>query len=138
MSSKRVDIDSAIHAAEEATRAPVIPVGVRKKAAVVQVPEKMGAPIVKVDRSRHRVRLRSIDHALEGCIAGDGPEQRFRLEPNVWTTVSDDVYSMLRDKFYKPQTMMVKDWNGDLNNPISQPRRMETQEYILEFPDELE
>jgi hypothetical protein len=80
--------------------------------------------------------LRNIDHALEGCIAADSGEQRFSLQPNEWTIVSDDIYTMLKDKFYKPQPYTVTDWNGDVNKPERKTRVDEYQEYIIEFPEE--
>lgn len=127
------ELDAAIGTANELTRQPAASVPVAAKVSV-----KGGAPSVKVDRSGHRVRLRNIDHALEGCISSDGGEQRFRLEPNQWAIVSDDIYTMLRDKFYKPQVNEVSDWNGDVNNPVKIMRKDETQEYILEFPEEVD
>lgn len=124
------DLDAAMGAAHELTREPVV------QAPAAKVPVKAGAPAVKVDKSSHRVRLRNIDHALEGCISTRAGDERFRLEPNRWTTVSDAVYTMLRDKFNKPQEFEVVDWNGDLNSPKAQPRKESYQEYLIEFPDE--
>jgi hypothetical protein len=126
------ELDAAVGAAHEMTRQP----GLSNLPPVAKVPVKAGAPVVKVDKSGHRVRLRNIDHALEGCISTHGGEERFRLEPNQWTIVSDDIYTMLRDKFYKPQTFSATDWNGDVNNPQRMDRVDQHQEYIVEFPEE--
>ncbi len=100
---------------------------------------KPGAPGVVVDRSGHRVRLRNISHALEGSISSKdlkGGEIHFRLEPNKWAEVPDEVYSMLKGKFYAPQESEVPDWNGDPNNPQRQRRVEQADGYVIEFPEE--
>ncbi len=100
---------------------------------------RANAPTVKIDRSGHRIRLRNISHALEGSISSKdlkGGEIHFRLEPNKWTEVPDEVYSMLKGKFYEAQESSVPDWNGDPNNPQRQPRIETNQEYTIEFPEE--
>lgn len=100
---------------------------------------KVGAPTVKIDRSGHRIRLRNIDHALEGSISSrdlKGGEIRFRLEPNKWTEVPDEVYTMLKGKFNSPQEDTVPDWNGDPDHPQRQVRVEQSQEYTIEFPEE--
>lgn len=122
------DLDAAMGAAHEMTREPVVQ--------TAKVPVKAGAPAVKVDKSGHRVRLRSINHALEGCISTRNGEERYRLEPNRWTVVSDAVYNLLREKFYTPQEQEVVSWNGDPSNPIREVRTESHQEYIVEFPEE--
>lgn len=136
------ELDAAIAVAHEVTREPkpapkkAAPKPAKAKAAV---PEKVGAPTVKVDKSGHRVRLRNIDHALEGSVTSrDCQEIRFRLEPDRWTEVPDAVYSMLRDKFYKPQEFRTTSWNGDPDNPQREQRTESYQEYIIEFPEESE
>jgi hypothetical protein len=138
------ELDAAVASAHEMTKAPQAAKAqpkkpVQKAKPAVKVPEKVGAPTVKVDKSGGRVRLRLLDHALEGCISMRGKEIRYRLEPNKWTNVPEEVYIALRDKFYKPQEREVVDWNGDPNNPIKQ-TRMEVQntEYVIEFPDEID
>lgn len=133
------ELDAAVAAAHQMTKEPKV-IQAKSKPAVkkpaAKVPEKVGAPTVKVDKSGHRVRLRLLDHALEGCVSSDGGEQRFRLEPNKWTKVSDDVYTMLRDKFYKPHVQESPNWNASATNPERSVTRDEVQEYIIEFPDE--
>ena len=137
------ELDAAIGAAHEMTK--VKPAQTHQKGPKkfvppgAKVPEKAGAPAVKVDKSDKRVRLRDLDHALPISISSrDGKDIKFELQPNVWTRVPDEVYEMLRSKFYKPQEYKVVDWNGDLNNPQRQPRTEAYQEYIIEFPDEAE
>ena len=100
--------------------------------------ENAGAPAVKVDHSGHRVRLRNIDHALEGCISTEKGDERYRLEPNKWTKVSDAVYEQLKGKFYEPKVTEVPDWEpgGENDNAKRAYRKESNQEYLLEFPDE--
>lgn len=136
------ELDAAVASAHEMTKAPVVKPKPKSQKPVVKaapkVSEKVGAPAVKVDKSGGRVRLRLLDHALEGCISTrDHGEIRYRLEPNKWTHVPEEVYILLRDKFYRPKEREVTDWNGDVNNPVKQ-TRMEVQndEYVIEFPDE--
>jgi hypothetical protein len=47
------------------------------------------------------VRVRNIDYALTGSVSSRdiGKPMRFRIEPNVWTQVPDEVYDMLKSKF---------------------------------------
>lgn len=100
--------------------------------------KKAGAPAVALDRSGHRIRLRNIDHALEGCLSSEGKEIRYRLEPNRWTEVPDEVYAELKAKFNKPQTMDVPDWEpgGEGQRSSRERRTEEIEEYVMEFSDE--
>lgn len=101
------------------------------------VPEKnLGAPKVKLERSGRRVRLRNLDYALEGCLSSRGREVRFSISPNVWTEVPEEVYVMLRNKFDKPSSVQVTDWNGNPDNPQRYTRQESTNSYTIEFPDE--
>ena len=125
------DLDAAIGTAHELTREKTV----IQAPVAAKVPVKAGAPTVKVDKSGRRVRLRQIDHALEGCISSRSGEERFRLEPNVWTTVSEDVYTMLRDKFDQPQEFETINWNGSSTNPQREIRKESHQEYVIEFPE---
>ena len=97
-----------------------------------------GAVAIKVERSGNRVRLRNIGHALEGCISTEKGDERYRLEPNKWTRVSDAVYDQLRGKFYEPKVTEVPDWEiGGENDAAKRTYRQEAnQEYNIEFPDE--
>lgn len=92
-------------------------------------------PAVVVEKSGSRIRLRNIDHALEGCLMNDKEEIRYRLEPNKWTTVPDAVYQELYRKFAQPQEFEVPDWEpGDEGGRSQRTNRTEGyQEYILEF-----
>ena len=101
--------------------------------------KKPGAPGVVLDRSGHRVRLRNIDHALDCAIEGDKGLERVKIQPNVWTTVSDDIYAMLKGKFYQPEQFEVPDWVvGGESESAKRANRMEDygNEYTIEFPDE--
>lgn len=99
---------------------------------------KPSAPAVKIERSGNRVRLRNIGHALEGCISTKAGDERYRLEPNKWTRVSDAVYNQLKGKFYEPKVTEVPDWEPGGENDLAKrtPRQESNQEYHIEFPDE--
>jgi hypothetical protein len=47
------------------------------------------------------VRVRNIDYALTGSVGSRdlGKAIKFRIEPNVWTKVEDEVFDMLKSKF---------------------------------------
>jgi hypothetical protein len=46
------------------------------------------------------VRIRNITYALTGSIDAKGkPPMKYRLEPNVWTEVPDEVFEQLKNKF---------------------------------------
>ena len=95
----------------------------------------MRGPAVVVEKSGNRVRLRNIDHALEGCIVTEHGETRYRLEPNRWTSVPENVYTALRSKFAEAQEFQVPDWEpGGEDSPNRRTNRTEGyQEYIMEF-----
>lgn len=47
-----------------------------------------------------KVRVRNIDYALTGSVdINNGQQIKYRLEPNVWTPVPDEVYAQLQHKF---------------------------------------
>lgn len=47
-----------------------------------------------------KVRIRNIDYALAGSVdIKDGKTIKYRLEPNKWTEVPDEVYDQLKHKF---------------------------------------
>lgn len=102
--------------------------------------KKAGAPAVVVDKSGHRVRLRNIDHALPYCISTRNGEIKGVIEPNVWTTVPDAVYEMLRGKFYNTQAQAfdVPNWEpgGENDRPRPAHRKESYEEYVIEFPEE--
>ena len=46
------------------------------------------------------VRVRNINYALTGSLDVKGKRTiQYRLEPNVWTEVPDEVFVQLKDKF---------------------------------------
>lgn len=93
-------------------------------------------PVVKVERSGRKVRLRNLEYALEGTLSSRKGDIRYSIPPNVWTEVPEDVYVMLRNKFYKPTTSTVPDWNGNPDNPQRYERKETVASYTIEFPDE--
>jgi hypothetical protein len=95
----------------------------------------MKSPAVVVEKSGSRIRLRNIDHALEGCLVTEKEEIRYRLEPNRWTSVPDAVYNELKRKFADVQSFQVPDWEpGGEDSPSRRTNRTEGyQEYIMEF-----
>ena len=47
-----------------------------------------------------KVRVRNITYALTGSLDIKGkPLISYRLEPNVWTEVSEEIYDQLKQKF---------------------------------------
>ena len=47
-----------------------------------------------------QVRIRNINYALTGSVdAKDKRAITYRLEPNVWTDVPDEVFDQLKNKF---------------------------------------
>ena len=52
----------------------------------------------------NRVRVRNISYALTGSVDIQGEKPlTYRLEPNVWTEVPDEVFSQLKSKFGNPK-----------------------------------
>ena len=95
-------------------------------------------PTPKVERSGHRIRLRNLEYPLEGTLSSRKGDIRYSLKPNVWTEVPDDVYTMLKNKFYNAKTSTVPDWNGNPDNPQRFERKETAPSYTIEFPDEYE
>lgn len=99
----------------------------------------MATPKVVMDKEGYRVRLRNLEHALEGCIVDGttGQEIRYRLEPNRWAKVHPAVYNMLKGKFDRIREREVPDWEpgGDGQAPSKRNRVESQQEYILEFSE---
>lgn len=99
----------------------------------------MAKPKVVMDKEGYRVRLRGLTHALAGCIVdGDtGQEYRFSIEPNRWTKVAPQVYTMLKNKFDRIEEYEVPDWEpgGDNQAPVRMPRMEQKPGYIIEFQD---
>lgn len=46
-----------------------------------------------------QVRVRNINYALTGSVDGKGKIIPFRLEPNVWTAVPEEVFIHLKNKY---------------------------------------
>jgi hypothetical protein len=94
---------------------------------------------VVLDKEGCRVRLRNLQHALEGCLVDGttGAEIRYTLEPNRWTKVHPAVYDMLRRKFDTAREVEVPDWDpgGEGQAPVRQYRMESQQPYIIEFQD---
>ena len=85
------------------------------------------------------VRVRNIDYALSGSI--DSPGQRvikYRLEPNVWTEVPDEVISQLKHKFgnnkYSTAPDSLPNGDGSYNGQPGQERaELVNGQYLIEF-----
>jgi len=93
------------------------------------------SPTVVLDSGGRRVRLRGAAHALEGCLSSeDGKETRFRLEPDRWTPVNDQVYAFLKGKFARAREREVPDWEpgGENDSPRRTPRTESEESYIIE------
>ena len=97
-----------------------------------------GAPAVIVERSGSRIRLRNLEYAIEGCLSTETKEIRYRLEPNKWCDVPENVYQELKEKFNKPQITESTDWDPGSDGGRAERihNKEEHQEYILEFADE--
>ena len=99
----------------------------------------MASPKVALDKDGRRVRLRNLGYALEGSISGEENGkiffERYRIEPNKWTTVHPKVYDLLKSKFDEPVRHEVPDWEpgGDNDRAHRTPRIDEDLEYTIEF-----
>lgn len=88
----------------------------------------------------HKVRVRNIDYALTGSvdIKGAGKTLSFRIEPNVWTEVADEVYEMLKHKFGNPKFSnapnSLPNQDGEYYGYPGQTRPEQTNsQYLVEF-----
>lgn len=85
------------------------------------------------------VRIRNISYALTGSV--DGKDQRpmkYRLEPNVWTDVPDEVYSQLYSKFgnsrFSEAPNALPGSDGEYRGVPGQIRAEQTNaQYLIEF-----
>ena len=94
-------------------------------------------PVVKVERSGHKIRLRNMEYPLEGTLSTrEHGEIKYSLKPNVWTEVPDAVYQFLKSKFYNTRSSNVPDWNGNPDNPVRYERKETVSSYTIEFPEE--
>ena len=91
-------------------------------------------------KAQHQVRTRNINHPLPCSVdvKGRGPI-RIEIPPNRWTSVPDEIYVMLKQKFGgEPRVHMVPDARANEDRPhapgeapIMQEEIQET--YIIEF-----
>lgn len=85
------------------------------------------------------VRIRNIAYALTGSV--DGKDQRavkYRLEPNVWTEVPDEVYTQLYNKFgnsrYSEAPNALPGNDGSYHgNPGQVRAELTNGQYLIEF-----
>lgn len=124
-------LDAAIESAHKPTKS------VKPPVVEAAPPPKPAAKPKQV--AGHRVRLRGLKYPLDLCVVNDsGFEERVSLIPNKLTSVSPAMYEMLKSKFHDPAVTEVVSWNGDPNQPQRETRQESAQQYILEFPDELD
>ena len=92
-------------------------------------------------KSGRRVRLRGQDYPLEGTLVverdGQPTELRFRLLPNQWTIVPDEVHTMLKNKFSNAREWQVPDADENEDRPHDKGEAAATYterrlEYIIE------
>ena len=85
------------------------------------------------------VRVRNINYALSGSVDAQGKTPiAFRLEPNKWTAVPDEVYEMLKHKFGNPRYSDVPNsLPGADGNYYGYPGQTRAEEvnsqYLVEF-----
>ena len=85
------------------------------------------------------VRVRNLDYALAGSVDIKGGQTlKYRLEPNKWTEVPDEVWDQLKHKFGNtkfsdaPNSLPGKD--GDYNGMPGQTRaEVVNGQYLIEF-----
>lgn len=88
----------------------------------------------------HKVRVRNIDYALTGSVGSKdlGKSIKFRIEPNTWTEVPDEVYEMLKSKFSNPRysdapnSLPGQDGNYYGHPGQTRPEQVNSQ-YLVEF-----
>jgi hypothetical protein len=87
-------------------------------------------------------RIRNIDYALTGSIDVKNQKPiKYRLEPNVWTPVSDEVYSQLKHKFgnarFSEAPSSLPGPDGNYNGYPGQVRAEQVNgQYLIEFRGE--
>ena len=89
-----------------------------------------------------QVRVRNIDYALTGSVDSKdaGKTITFRLEPNVWTTVPEPVFEMLKHKFgnarYSEAPASLPGPDGNYYGFPGQQRAEQVNgQYLVEFRD---
>jgi hypothetical protein len=87
-----------------------------------------------------QVRVRNIEYALTGSVDSkdNNGAVKFRLEPNVWTTVPDEVFEMLQHKFgnarYSDAPASLPGADGNYYGFPGQQRAEQTNgQYLVEF-----
>ncbi len=69
-------------------------------------------------RGKYEVRLQGIEIPLTGSLNSQGKKQiAFTIMPNKWTSVHEDVYHMLVNKFDKPMETEVPDAQANEDHP---------------------
>lgn len=85
------------------------------------------------------VRIRNIAYALTGSIDGKGQRAiTYRLEPNVWTEVPDEVFIQLKNKFgnskFSEAPNSLPEQGGVYSGIPGQTRAEQTNgQYLIEF-----
>ena len=85
------------------------------------------------------VRIRNITYALTGSIDAKGSAPiKYRLEPNVWTDVPDEVFEQLKNKFgnskFSEAPNSLPEVGGIYNGQPGQTRAELTNgQYLIEF-----
>ena len=85
------------------------------------------------------VRIRNIEYALTGSIdAKDSKPIRYRLEPNKWTPVPDEVFEQLKHKFgnakFSEAPSNLPDPQGNYYGYPGQTKAEQTNsQYLIEF-----
>lgn len=86
-----------------------------------------------------QVRVRNISYALTGSIDAKGQAPiKYRLEPNVWTDVPDEVYTQLYSKFgnarYSDAPNALPGQDGNYYGYPGQTRAEQVNgQYLVEF-----
>ena len=86
----------------------------------------------------NKVRVRNIDYALTGSVDIEGRGAlSFRIEPNTWTEVPDEIYTHLKAKFANPRRYEVPnslpDRDGIYRMDPNQTRLETSLQYLVEF-----
>ena len=85
------------------------------------------------------VRVRNLPYALTGSVDAKGQRTvKYRLEPNVWTEVPEEVYTQLYSKFgnarYSEAPNSLPASNGEYTGEPGQSRAEQVNgQYLIEF-----
>ena len=86
-----------------------------------------------------KVRIRNIAYALTGSVDAKGQRPiTYRLEPNVWTEVPDEVFNQLKGKFgnakFSEAPNSLPGQDGNYYGHAGQVRAEQTNgQYLIEF-----